>query len=160
MKNKTVHTLILCSFVIILMLTGCGRRTIYEKSEKFPDYSWNRFKYLYFNAEIEDTAGTYDILLTVRHITQYPYKNLDVNFTSYTPSGEERSMDYSFMLKDADNKFLGDGMGDLWDIELPLREKTRFPEIGKYKFEIENKMTKFETPGIMEVGIVIRSSKR
>lgn len=159
MKNKSVNKLILVSFAVIMIFSGCGRRKIYEKFEKFSNYSWNRFKYLNFDIDIKDTADTYDIFLSVRHITQYPYKNLDVNFTSFSPSGEERSMDYSFRVKDDENKFLGEGMGDLWDIELPIRKAYRFSEKGIYKFEIENKMTKYETPGIVEVGIVVRKSK-
>ncbi len=122
MKNIAIYKLILLSFAFFLIFQGCGKRKIYEEFEKFSNYSWNRFNYLNFEADIQDTSRYYDIFLAVRHITQYPYKKLDVNFTSYTPSGEERSMEYSFRIKNDEGKFLGEGMGDLWDIELPLRK--------------------------------------
>jgi gliding motility-associated lipoprotein GldH len=83
-----------------------------------------------------------------------------VNITFYLPGGEMRSVDYHFNLKDEQGKWLADGMGELWDIELPIRKKLRMPEAGICKVRIENKMTKLETPGIIEMGLIVKKASK
>ncbi len=75
------------------------------------------------------------------------------------PSGEMRTADYSFKIKDKEGKILSECLGDYCDIKFLLRGGFRFSEPGIVKFEIENKMTKIETPGIIEVGLIIEKSK-
>lgn len=167
-KNKTtmkkrITTDIIKFFGILLMflfVISCTNKKIFEQYHKFDNLSWNRFNYLKFEVPIENTAAGYDIFLTVRHLSDYPYPNLDINFTILIPSGEMRTADYSFEIKDKEGKMLSECPGDYCDIKFPLRKGFIFSEPGIVKFEIENKMTKLETPGIIEVGLIIEKSKR
>ena len=74
------------------------------------------------------------------------------------PGGEMRSGDYHFELKDENGKWKANGMGELWDIELLIRKNFKMKEEGVCKVRIENKMTKLQTPGIMEIGLVVKKS--
>jgi hypothetical protein len=49
-------------------------------------------------------------------------------------------------------------MGELWDIELLIRKNLKMKKEGVCKVRIENKMTKLQTPGIMEIGLVVKKA--
>lgn len=143
---------IIVLFSFILLLGSCGQKTVFKDYHRFDNISWDRFDILNFNVDVQkDEKLDFDLLL--RHHTNYPYDYLDVNITFYTPSGASMSRDYHFKLKNKDGSWKSDGLGDFWDIELPIRNEMLFSESGICKVRIENKMTKINTPGIIEVGL-------
>ena len=77
----------------------------------------------------------------------------------YTPDGATRSRDYDFDLKDENGKWLADGMGEVWDIELPIRKEMLFNKGGICKVRIENIHSKYDMPGVIEIGLVVRKSE-
>ena len=145
--------------VIVLFLAGCNSNTIYKDYNKFDDISWNRLDILDFELPVVKKEPL-NFYLAFRHHTNYPYSFIDVNITFFTPDGEMRSKDYHYRLKGTDFKWKGDGMGELWDIELPIRKDMLFNESGICRVKIENKMNKMETPGIIEVGLIVRKSEK
>jgi gliding motility-associated lipoprotein GldH len=46
-------------------------------------------------------------------------------------------------------------MGDIWDNRALFRERMRFPQSGRYTFEIEQAMRQNPLPQIMDVGLRI-----
>ena len=72
---------------------ACGRGRIYEEHRELPNYTWVRLDNLIFETEIKDADASYNIYIAIRHITQYPYKNLMITTIMKTPSGEERFLD-------------------------------------------------------------------
>jgi len=146
---------VLPSLIIILLLTSCNSNTTFKEYKKFDDISWNRFDIIDFEFPVQQKEPL-DFYLALRHHTDFPYNYIDVNITINTPDGEMRSRDYRFRLKDTDLKWKGSGMGDLWDIELPIRKEMLFNKNGICKIQIENKMHRVETPGIIEVGLIIK----
>jgi len=146
---------VLPSLIIILLLTSCNSNTTFKEYKKFDDISWNRFDIIDFEFPVQQKEPL-DFYLALRHHTNFPYSYIDVTITLNTPDGEMRSRDYRFRLKDTDLKWKGSGMGDLWDIELPIRKEMLFNKNGICKIQIENKMHRVETPGIIEVGLIIK----
>lgn len=143
----------------LLALSSCTRRKVFSEYHKFGNFTWNRFEMLTFDVPIADEESLYEIAVAVRHIPQFPYGDLDINLTIKSPDGEMRSGDFTLKLKDKNGKWLGDGMGDLYDIEIPVHKNMKFSGKGVTRIEIENKMNKFEIRGIMEVGLVVRKAK-
>ncbi|NOX48906.1 MAG: gliding motility lipoprotein GldH [Chlorobi bacterium] len=146
--------------VAILLLISCSDQKVFEQYHKFEKFSWNRFEFVDFETQIEDTESEYDIYLNLRHLPEYPYRNFDFNFTIYTPSGEMRTSNYEIKLYDNQGNRLSECLGDYCDMKIPVRKGFRFSEPGTVKFEIENRMTKLETPGVMEVGLIIEKSEK
>ncbi len=144
----------------IFALTACNKSKIYEERHKFDNYTWNRFKPLFFEVPVNDIKSEYNVYLTLRHITQYPYDNLKTNLTMYAPSGEERTTRHTFIIKDEDGKFLGAGAGDLWDVELLVKGKMVFNEEGTYKFQIDNLMDYYDIVGLMDLGLVVKKAEK
>lgn len=147
-----MRNIILISLVLILS-TACDSNVVFKEYNKMDNISWNRFDHQ--NFELQVTKGEkLDLYFSLRHHTDLPYKYIDVNVTFYTPDGETRSRDYHFRLIGTDLKWKGEGLGELWDIDLPIRKGMVFNESGICKVRIENKMNKVETPGIIEVGLI------
>ncbi|HEY9113471.1 MAG TPA: gliding motility lipoprotein GldH [Bacteroidales bacterium] len=148
---------VLFLFSVIIFISSCNSNLVYKEIRKFEKVSWNRFDIQ--NFEVPVTAGEeLDFFLFLRHHTYFPYDKLFVSITFFSPSGDERSAEYDFNLKDEKGKWLADGMGELWDIELPIRQNMKFSSAGICKVQIQNLYSKTETPGIVEIGLIARKS--
>lgn len=153
----TVLALILCG----TLLTSCSsERTVYEEYIKFESLSWDRFNLLTFETEIENIETPYDFFVSIRHFPGFPHKEMLVNLTIYSPAGDMRSTDYTLELKDSEGQSLSSCMGDYCDVVIPLRRDFSFYEPGLVKFELENKYSKVELPGIIEIGFIVKESKQ
>ena len=119
---------------------------------------WQRFDNQEFSFDVEKETPV-DLYLSLRHHTNYPYDHINVNVTIETPDGEKRSREYRFNLKDKKGSWKSSGMGELWDIDLPIRKNISFRDSGECRVIIENKMSKIHTPGILEVGLLVRKSE-
>jgi gliding motility-associated lipoprotein GldH len=150
---------LLILFVIALLGSGaCSPRKIYEKHQDIAGLRWNRFDVKTFEVEIKDVSVNYDFIIAIRHHTEVPFKYITVNFTLYTPSGESRIMDHKIMLRDQEGNLLGDGMGDLWDVEYTAWKGFKFTTPGICRVEVSSTMSQADLPGIMQVGLIVRGS--
>jgi gliding motility-associated lipoprotein GldH len=155
--NQMKKIFLLC-FISLLFL-GCDSGKVYQRYEDLTGNRWARENVVSFEVNIEDAAPEYDVILAVRHSTYYLFADLMVNLTAIYPSGEERTKDYDFFVKEDDGSFKGEGAGDLWDIEFPMLEKVKFPEKGKYTFKVSNIMPIPETGDILQIGLIVRKSE-
>ncbi|MCF6170258.1 MAG: gliding motility lipoprotein GldH [Bacteroidales bacterium] len=145
-------------FPVLFLLYSCGQPVVFKEHKKFEDVSWNRFDILFFEVPVQ--AGDYlDFYLALRHHTNFPYDYLDANITFYMPGGGMRTAEYHFKLKQKNGEWKAKGMGELWDIELPVSDSLHFKKAGICKVRVENKMTKTETPGLVEVGLIVRGNQ-
>ena len=64
------------------------------------------------------------------------------------------------MLADERGQWLGDGMGDIWDNRILFKKDFKFPQTGKYRFELEQAMRINPLPGIMDVGMRIERADK
>lgn len=151
-------------FVLLLLsllaFSSCQKDLVYKDFHKFDNYTWGRFEKVRFEIPVEEPGLTADIILSVRHITQYPYKNLPMNVILMTPSGEERIIEKDMLLKDENDEFKGSVAGDLWDYEETLWSQFYFTETGNYIIEIENLIPKMGIPGLDDIGIKVVKSKK
>lgn len=151
---------VLMFFLISLLIFSCsGDKKVFEDYRKFDNLSWNRFNFLKFEMNVEDVTKDYDIYINVRHLPEAPYKKMELVMSVYTPSGDMRTGSYTLDFKDTEGHQLSKCMGDYCDLLAPLRKSIRFYEAGKVRIEIENKYTKLEMPGILEVGIIVKEAK-
>ncbi|MFP4469331.1 MAG: hypothetical protein ACLFPE_01530 [Bacteroidales bacterium] len=144
--------------VLLMMIVACQRREPVSQFHTFPNGVWERFQYLNFELPVEDTRELYDISVVIRYTDEFPEDVLTINFVMTGPVGEERIRDYNFILKDRDGNFTGNSKDGLYERVITLREDIRFHGEGNVKIEMESLMTKFFTPGILEIGIVMEEA--
>ena len=154
-----MNKLVIPVLVLILFLGSCGNDVVFRQHNKMENITWNRFDVQQFDVPVE-AGDLLDFYISVRHHTDFPYDKLWVNITFYTPDGSTRSRDYDFDLKDSEGEWLADGMGELWDIDLLVRKELPFNKKGNCRVRIENKYPKYDTPGIIEIGLLVKRSKR
>ena len=145
--------------VSCVLLLSCTPGKIYEKHVKMDNLAWNRFNTVTFEVPIEDAAPAYDIFIAIRHITDIPYAELDVYFFFETPGGETRSRKITIPIKDAQGRNLGEGMGNLWDVQHLAWEGFTFNEAGTCNFEVSSAMSQMDLIGVLEVGLILKKSR-
>ncbi|MCB2219912.1 MAG: gliding motility lipoprotein GldH [Bacteroidetes bacterium] len=148
-------------FTLLVMILGSctGDKVLFEEYYKLPNMSWNRFNIVTFEIPVNEEGFEADFYLNIRHIPEIPYETLKYNFTFIFPSGEVRTADYELDFLDNGGNALSECMGDLCDLQVPVRKNLRVSDGGMLKVEIENKYTKIEMPGIIEVGLIVRKSQ-
>ncbi len=155
--KKLKHLLILT----MLISSACNQNKIFEKHKKIKDYIWYKSEKIKFEVPVKDSINNYDICIAVRHITEYPFANLNTGLTIYYPNRKKEYNEYKLSLRDKDGDFKGDVLGNIWDISVPVKKNVHFLQKGIYKFKIENLMPEYEkTPGIIEIGLIIRKSEQ
>jgi gliding motility-associated lipoprotein GldH len=61
------------------------------------------------------------------------------------------------MLATPEGKWMGKGLGDLWDNQILFKRNVTFPEPGEYKFEITHAMRANPLTGILDGGMRIET---
>jgi gliding motility-associated lipoprotein GldH len=64
------------------------------------------------------------------------------------------------MLQNADGKWAGSGLGDIWDNQIRFKQNLRFPMKGHYEFSVIQAMQMENLPAIMEVGMRIEKFEK
>ena len=82
-----------------------------------PVSGWHQDSVLHYVVPVSDTLSTYDILLSVRHTTQYPYQNLWMFITEWQDSACLLSDTIECYLADDRGRWLGSGINTY---EMPL----------------------------------------
>ncbi len=143
--------------LISFLLAGCTNSTVFKEYRKFDNVIWGRFDIQNFEVPVKK-GEPLDLYFALRHHTDFPFNFIDVNITLFTPDGEMRSRDYHYRLIGTDLKWKGDGMGELWDIDLPIRKNVLFNQSGICKIRVESKMNRTQLPGIIEIGVIAKKS--
>ncbi len=145
--------------MILLALASCSRHKPVSQIHTFTNVNWERFEHLNFELPLEHLDREYDISVVIKHTAKFPADALAVNVVMITPGGEERIKDYTLFLKDRDGNYIGYETDGIYNCLIKIRQGMRFQEIGMVKFDIENLMTKYHTPGIIEFGIVMEEAE-
>lgn len=144
------------SLLTLVTLTSC-RNNIYREFHEFENYQWGRFDKLTFSFDVKNDGTKADIILSIRHLEQYPYSSLPVNIIMTLPSGEERIVEKDIPLKDSKGEFIGDVAGSFWDVEEILWKGFYFNKAGKYTIELENLNPRPAIPYIVDIGLTVKN---
>lgn len=143
----------------VLVLVSCDPGRVYEKNIRIPDGIWNQNNPVSFEVIVEDTITPHNLYINVRNTGMYPLSNLYLFVTTIAPSGHTIKDTVQIILADEKGKWLGDGLGDIWDIQRLYKEQVRFAQKGKYIFEYEQAMRLEKLPFILDVGLRVEKSK-
>ncbi|MDB2361899.1 MAG: gliding motility lipoprotein GldH [Flavobacteriales bacterium] len=148
--------------LIAVLLGSCDSNRLYEKNISIDNDMWSLEQMPNFEFENTDTISEVNLILNIRHSSIYPFSNLWVFIHILSPSGATQVDTLETTLSQKDGKWLGDGLGDIWDLQV-LFKKVRLNESGTYSFKIEQAMrhgnlSKIEQlPGVMEIGLRIEN---
>jgi len=142
-----------------LSLTSCDTGVIFEKNIKLDDNRWYQNNIIRLETEISDTISPVNIYINVRNAGGYQFSNLFVFLTTTLPDNRQSRDTIELVLADESGKWKGDGLGDIWDNRILFKKNFRFPQTGKYTFELEQAMRVDPLPQIMDAGIRIEKAE-
>ena len=148
--------------LIAVLLVSCDSNRLYEKNISIDNDVWSLGQIPSFEFENTDTVSDVNLIINVRHSSIYPFSNLWLFIHTSSPDGVSQVDTLETILSQKDGKWLGDGLGDIWDLQLPFKT-VRLNESGTYRFKVEQamrhgKLSKIEQlPGVMEIGLRIEN---
>ncbi|MFC2176613.1 gliding motility lipoprotein GldH [Bacteroidota bacterium] len=145
--------------VMVMLLSACGYGLLFDKNKEIPNKTWERSNLLRFDVEVEDSLASYDFYLNIRNEGTYPYSNLYMFINTTFPNGKSARDTVECILANASGRWLGNGLGDIWDNKILFKKNIRFPNTGIYKFEFEHGMRTKDLPSIIDVGMCIEPHK-
>lgn len=152
--------LVLFSYIIILFsLASCDRNRVFEEYKTIPDNLWYINNKVTFDVNITDTISPNNLYINIRNSGSYSYSNLFVFMTTYLPDNTASKDTLECPLADASGKWLGSGLGDIWDNKILFKRNFHFPHVGKYRFEMVQGMRINPLPLIADVGLRIEKAK-
>lgn len=145
-------------FMMMVLLSSCDRSRIFEENIRIKDNSWSSGNVITLRADIPDTVSGYDVYINLRNASHYPFSNIFLFLNTVFPDGKIDRDTLEIMLAGPDGKWLGSGLGDIWDNRVLFKRNVSFPQKGEYRFEIVHAMRLDPLPGIMDAGMRIEKA--
>jgi gliding motility-associated lipoprotein GldH len=158
LKYHTIHKFLYC-IVAVLTLSACDKNRIYENNTEIPQYVWHKDSLVKFEVDITETGIPTNFYINVRNADGFPYSNLFLFVKTTFPNGKTSRDTLECILADDKGKWLGSGMGDIYDNQIPFKRNVMFPLAGKYTFEYQQGMRTDALPLIMDVGLRIEKAE-
>lgn len=146
------------SLFICLTICSCNKDVLYRKAITIPDNIWDMNKPLVFDVPVTDTVNKYNIFITVRNADSYDFNNLYLFIDINSPMKIRERDTMECILADANGKWLGSGLGDIWDNKFLFKKNIKFQKPGLYEFAFRQGMRVDSLPMIMDAGISIEKS--
>jgi gliding motility-associated lipoprotein GldH len=143
---------------LVLFLASCDKNRVFEKNVDIKDYIWDVKDVKSFDLVVTDTVTPHNFYVNVRNSDSYPYSNLYLFIKTIFPNGKHSRDTLECILANDEGRWLGNGLGDIWDNQILFKRAKRFPLAGKYTFQIEQGMRLSKLPQIMDVGLRIEKA--
>lgn len=157
-KRSFILFFVTCLFLLIV--SSCDSSRVFEENKKIEKANWSQDDPLVFLVNIKDTVNPHNVYLNVRNAGMYPFSNVFFFINTRFPGGQIDRDTVEITLASPDGKWLGDGLGDIYDNRILFHRNVRFPQPGEYRFEIFQAMRLNPLPGIMDAGIRIEKAKK
>lgn len=141
--------------MLAVITLSCDRNTLFSDNYRIDDKQWSIYNPARYTCMISDTVRTYNINLSVRTSTDYPYRNMYLFIVTTFPSGTTVTDTLQAIITDEKGKWLGRGAGDLRELTIPYKSNVWFPETGEYHFRVIHGMRDTVLKGVYDMGMKI-----
>jgi gliding motility-associated lipoprotein GldH len=126
---------------------------VFEDYQNLENNAWHINQKPTFYLEVNDTTTEHTVYFNIRQTGLYKYSNLFVLFTIQGPKEKAETQRLEFKLAEADGKWLGSGLGDIFSNQIKVMENVKFPRKGVYSFSVEQNMRDNPLLGIEDIGV-------
>jgi gliding motility-associated lipoprotein GldH len=146
-------------WIVVLLAAGsiclhaCTTIDLYEKTASFPRHEWSTAHQPSFTFSITDTAHPYQLFFVLRHTDAYHFKNIWVEIQVKEPDSTY-TVSREFQLAAAD-KWLGEGMDDVYEHRVPFSKAPALLRKGSYTFTLKQIMREEPLLNVLNAGIRI-----
>jgi gliding motility-associated lipoprotein GldH len=147
-------------FVGLILLFSCSRNSVFSDYRALKGAKWPQDSILRFDMTVPDSTKIYNLFLDVRNEGRYSFSNLWLFVKIIPPKGQIVNDTIELSLATPEGKWLGKGLGDLYDMKYPYKQSTFFPSAGYYRFEVRQGMRTDDgvLRGIHDFGITLERS--
>lgn len=146
--------------LILVVFVSCDSNKVYEEYIEVENGVWVKENVASFKFNAKDTIKPHNLYINVRNTGDYAYSNLYLFVTLQGPNGNLLRDTVNCKLADKSGKWLGKGIGDLWDLQMPYVGGFKFAQTGEYTFSLEQAMrVENGLEGITDVGLRVEKAK-
>jgi len=145
--------------LLVVVLQSCDPGRLYDENKTIPSDRWYYKNRMPFDVQITDTNTWYDVSINLRVSTEYKYNNVFLWIYTTNPARQTDKRRVEIRLADEKGKWLGSGLGDIYDYQFPVLQKVKFPSSGFYRFEVEQNMREDTLSNIKSVGIRVSQTQ-
>jgi len=138
-------------FFLLVFLSSCGEKTVFETNIDQPNQAWNAFKPAVFDFNIQDTSKTYKVSLALKLNHQMQEHLIPIDIQMIYPNSESRA-DMQYLFVDSAQK-----VGDY--TVFTIQANKHFNNPGKYHYSILQKTSKYDLAGVESIGIRVKITK-
>ena len=149
---------LLVLIILWVFITACDDSRYYEKNTDFEKGYWLISDKPSFEFEIIDPSLQYNLYITLRNESDYPYSNLYFTYKLMDDNGSliKKDLTSEFLFDKKLGKPLGEsGLGDIYNHRFSLLNDFTFPHPGKYTLSYDQFMRTDTLSGILSVGLRI-----
>jgi len=139
--------------IVSLVTTACDANRVYEENKPLENNQWYFKNLVPFDVQVTDTNKIYNVFVNLRITSDYKYNNIFIWLHTTNPDRKTDKRRVEIKLANDAGKWLGSGLGDLFDYQFPVLQQVKFPLAGFYKFEIEQNMREDTLFNIKAAGI-------
>jgi gliding motility-associated lipoprotein GldH len=137
------------TILFVFSLFSCDSNKVYEEYIEVENGVWKR----------ENTISAHNIYINIRNRGDYANSNLYLFLTLQGPDGSLLKDTVNCILADNRGKWLGTGIGDLWDLRIPYIGGFKFAQSGNYIISYEQAMrVENGLDGITDVGVRVEKA--
>lgn len=152
---KNILPVLFCSLFCIV---ACDKARLFDENKEIANEQWYYKNHLLFDVNIEDTNKVYNIYVNLRVSNDYKYCNMFMMLHQTSPSKQIQKERKEFILADESGRWLGNGLGDLYDYQIQVYPHIKFHERGIYRFELEQNMRNDTLYNVKSAGIRIEDA--
>lgn len=147
--------IIFSSVISLLILGGCDSQRVFEQNIDIENRKWPKGDVKHFEFEITDAQQSYNIYYNIRNSVAYPFHNLFLTYSLKDATGNKLLSELQNMniFDEKTGKPLGNGLGDIFDLQVLSVENYTFDQPGKYTFTIQQFMRRDTLPELLSIGI-------
>lgn len=143
---------------VMMSATSCGPKRVYAEAEDMPVAGWHQDSLVVFQTDLKQVDKPLDVVVFVRHTTDYPYQNFWLFIQEQMPGGEMKCDTIECYLADNRGRWLGNGIGAVKEMPILFHTNVQVPDTGTYKIALRQGMRSEVLKGITNVGIELRES--
>lgn len=145
-------------FIVSLLFVSCANDAVYFKYKSINESGWNKDSICTFDVAIENESLRYNVYINTRNRGEYPYQNLWLFIKTTSPDSVVTNDTIEFYLADEFGKWLGNGVGSVFNMPVLYQQNFKFPKKGVYHFDIQHGMRDSLLSGINNVGIKVEKA--
>ncbi|MFH2096766.1 MAG: hypothetical protein ABIJ16_13740 [Bacteroidota bacterium] len=144
----------------LILFQACDSSVVFKDYSKTADLQWRSVELKKFDYKADVAPGLCNLFVSIRYIEGCPYMGVPVCIKIVSPSGSEKELKESVMIRNENEKYLGDVSGNIYDVEHRIPGDFSFDEPGTYRITMSH-YSDFD-PLIMidDIGLIIKKSEK